>query len=138
MTIELLSSILMVLAVMVIVALVARTLKNAPSHLTKFGRWRGFLAGALVVAVAWPSLSQAGTMVTVISPRTIKVTNPGATLDLLAYSESTDMNGKTVKNGVASNGVVAGATIKPLTNLVPVPKEGFSPVEWTQAFRRVQ
>lgn len=85
-------------------------------------RWTAALIGSLLPALA------AAISVTVVSPRTVPITNPGATLDLLAYSEFTDAAGKTVKNKVASDPVVAGASIRPTTNLVPVPAAGLAPV----------
>ncbi|MBL8352451.1 MAG: PEP-CTERM sorting domain-containing protein [Burkholderiaceae bacterium] len=85
-------------------------------------RWAAALIGSLLPALA------VATSVTVVSPRTVPITNPGATLDLLAYSEFTDAAGKTVKNKVASDPVVAGASIRPTTDRVPVPAAGLAPV----------
>ena len=100
---------------------------QAQSCSTLFSRFRPVPTLMLVLAVVWSSTASA-TTVTTVSPRTVEIANPGATLDLLAYSQFTDANGKTVMNQTASDPVVAGATIKPTTTLVPVPKAGFSPV----------
>ncbi len=86
------------------------------------------LSLAVAACSAAAPLGAMATTVTLISPRTVPISTPGATLDLLAYSEFTDQMGMTSKNVVATDPVVNGASIRPLTDKVVIPKTGLVPV----------